>query len=102
MYFKYGIKNSSLEENEPVTKESNAGNIELKVTDASKSPSKRQKQPSPQPDRSIYESQQLDSFGQPVFGSTNFGGTPTEASSTQQTSSSKLFVHSDSFPSWDD
>ena len=100
MYFYYGIKHSSLEEG---SKSENlddgvagsAGNIELTVTEPSKP------QPSyPAQDRNIYEGQQLDAFGQPVFGSTNFGGTPNQ--NAPHTQERTLFVHQDSFPTWDD
>ncbi|KZC08862.1 putative cationic amino acid transporter, partial [Dufourea novaeangliae] len=84
MYFYYGIKHSSLEEgntSENLDENSAAGNIELTVTD-----SQRQQQGHHQPsyatsDRSIYEGQQLDAFGQPVF-STSFGGTPSQRPDT--------------------
>ena len=114
MYFYYGIKHSSLEEsNDDLNAEpgcSNAGNIELTVTDPSKSTlhhHHKQAQPSSSSayatDRSIYEGQQLDAFGQPVFGSTNFGGTPAQGSSTGDTpQSSSFFVSQDNFPTWDD
>lgn len=97
MYFYYGITHSSLEEanhQESGAETSRAGNIELTVTD----PSKHQQQVSSTyiPDRNIYEGQQLDAFGQPVFGSTSFGGGP----SSQQKPA--LFVTQDSFPTWDD
>lgn len=121
MYFQYGIKNSSLEEanasenvDDIVVGDGTAGNIELTVTDHHK----RQQYT---PDRSIYESQQLDAFGQPVFGSTNFGGTPNQQQHIgghqqrqtgvtgsgrriDQTASTdkNLFIDQDSFPSWDD
>ncbi|KAL0099886.1 hypothetical protein PUN28_019961 [Cardiocondyla obscurior] len=127
MYFQYGIKNSSLEEAnasenvDDVVITETAGNIELTVTDHH-----RQQQKSYTPDRSIYESQQLDVFGQPVFGSTNFGGTPSQQQfigigshqqqrqagtaesgrHIDQTASAKsgknLFIDQDSFPTWDD
>lgn len=125
MYFQYGIKNSSLEEAnasenvDNIVVGSTAG-IELTVTDHHQ----RQQQKQYSPDHSIYESQQLDAFGQPVFGSTNFGGTPnqqhtdvggyqqrqTRATGSgrriDQTASTKtgknLFIDQDSFPTWDD
>lgn len=120
MYFYYGIKHSSLEEaNESenvddIVVGGTAGNIELTVTDH------RQQKHYVTPDRSIYEGQQLDAFGQPVFGSTNFGGTPNQlhggyqqqrqqqqqqqpAGRTDQTTTGKpLFIDQDSFPTWDD
>ncbi|XP_017761641.1 PREDICTED: cationic amino acid transporter 2-like [Eufriesea mexicana] len=115
MYFYYGIKHSSLEEgntSENVEETVSAGNIELTVTDMQKQ-QKQQKQPKQQQqqqpqhpashattDRSIYEGQQLDAFGQPVFGSTNFGGTPSQRPVT--TGQSSLFVDQESFPTWDD
>ncbi|KAG7212528.1 hypothetical protein KM043_012836 [Ampulex compressa] len=106
MYFYYGIKHSSLEEGnatenlEESATAGAAGNIELTVTDH-----QRQHQTSyATPDRSIYEGSQLDAFGQPVFGSTNFGGTPSNHSSNQpQAAAGKpLFVEQESFPTWDD
>jgi len=127
MYFRYGIKNSSLEEAntsenvDDIVIGGTAGNIELTVTDHHQ----RQQQKQYSPDHSIYESQQLDVFGQPVFGSTNFGGTPNQQQHTgigghqqrqtgtagsgrriDQTASTttgkKLFIDQDSFPTWDD
>ncbi|XP_011865605.1 PREDICTED: cationic amino acid transporter 2 [Vollenhovia emeryi] len=127
MYFQYGIKNSSLEEanasenvDDIVVGGGTAGNIELTVTDHHQ----RQQQKPYTPDRSIYEGQQLDAFGQPVFGSTNFGGTPNQQQHISigghqqqrqagtagsgrridQTASTgkNLFIDQDSFPSWDD
>ncbi|XP_012220661.1 solute carrier family 7 member 14 [Linepithema humile] len=125
MYFRYGIKNSSLEEanasanDDTVVGGGTAGNIELTVTDHHI----RQQKPYTAPDHSIYEnSQQLDAFGQPVFGSTNFGGTPSISISHHQplqrqsaatggnridqtastTTAKKLFIDQSSFPSWDD
>lgn len=97
MYFYYGIKHSSLEEaskSENLDDEvaGSAGNIELTVTEPSKS--------YPAQDRNIYEGQQLDVFGQPIFGSTNFGGTSNQNAS--QTQERALFVKQDSFPTWDD
>ncbi|XP_033223446.1 probable cationic amino acid transporter [Belonocnema kinseyi] len=97
MYFYYGIKHSSLEE---ASKSENlddavagsAGNIELTVTEPSKF--------YPAQDRNIYEGQQLDVFGQPIFGSTNFGGTPSQ--NAAQTQERALFVKQESFPTWDD
>lgn len=106
MYFYYGIKNSSLEtesEDGPVDS-NNAGNIELKITEHSGT---SQSHHYANPDRSIYEGQQLDAFGQPVFGNTSFGGTSTHGSTTAQThptntKTNPLFVAQDSLPSWDD
>ncbi|XP_011173728.1 cationic amino acid transporter 2 isoform X2 [Solenopsis invicta] len=127
MYFQYGIKNSSLEEaNAPenvddIVVGGTAGNIELTVTDHHQ----RQQQKPYTPDRSIYEGQQLDVFGQPVFGSTNFGGTPNQQQhigiggqqrqagsagcgrridQTASTTTGKkaLFIDQNSFPTWDD
>ncbi|KYM81870.1 PREDICTED: cationic amino acid transporter 2 [Atta cephalotes] len=127
MYFQYGIKNSSLEEAnasenvDDVVVGGTAGNIELTVTEHHQ----RQQQKQYSPDHSIYESQQLDAFGQPVFGSTNFGGTPNQQQHIgigghqqrqtgavgsgrriDQTASTKtgknLFIDQDSFPTWDD
>ncbi|XP_071555160.1 solute carrier family 7 member 14 isoform X1 [Temnothorax nylanderi] len=125
MYFQYGIKNSSLEEAnasenvDDIVVGGTAGNIELTVTDHN-----RQQQKQYTPDRSIYESQQLDAFGQPVFGSTNFGGTPNQQQhisigghqqrqagtaesgrridQTATKTGKHLFIDQDSFPSWDD
>lgn len=107
MYFYYGIKNSTLEEsssseNVRGTTERSAGNIELKVTEPSKAPSKSSY---PKQDCSIYEShQELDAFGQPVFGSTNFGGTPnpTSSSVSHQGHDNAMFDDPTNFPSWDD
>lgn len=99
MYFYYGIKHSSLEEgNKSDSMDDgveNAGNIELTVTEHTKPQSSY-----PVQDRNIYEGQQLDVFGQPVFGSTNFGGTPNHNASQSQ--ARNLFVPQDSFPTWDD
>lgn len=115
MYFRYGIKNSSLEEanasanDDTVVGGGTAGNIELTVTDHH---IRQQKYTAP--DHSIYEnSQQLDAFGQPVFGSTNFGGTPSISIGQQRqttggnridqtASTTTLFIDQSSFPSWDD
>ncbi|XP_020285104.1 cationic amino acid transporter 2 [Pseudomyrmex gracilis] len=121
MYFQYGIKHSSLEEANASDIADDcaggtAGNIELTVTDH------HQQQKYITPDRSIYESQQLDAFGQPVFGSTNFGGTPSQQhmgigghqqrqgaaggnriDQTAPTTTGKtLFIDQDNFPTWDD
>ncbi|XP_016911217.1 cationic amino acid transporter 3 isoform X2 [Apis cerana] len=102
MYFYYGIKHSTLEErnaSENLEETVSAGNIELTVTDTQKQ--QQQQQPSyTTTDRSIYESQQLDAFGQPVFGSTNFGGTPSQRPVISGQSS--LFIDQESFPTWDD
>ncbi|XP_028049258.1 cationic amino acid transporter 2 [Monomorium pharaonis] len=123
MYFQYGIKNSSLEEAsaseniDDMVGGGTAGNIELTVTDHQRQQQKQQYTP----DRSIYESQQLDAFGQPVFGSTNFGGTPNISVDGYQqqrqgtagsgrridqtastTTGRNLFIDQDSFPTWDD
>lgn len=124
MYFQYGIKNSSLEEAnasenvDDIVVGGTAGNIELTVTDHH-----RQQQKQYSPDHSIYESQQLDAFGQPVFGSTNFGGTPNQQhigiggqrqtgrqagtgrridQTASTTTGRNLFIDQDSFPTWDD
>lgn len=105
MYFYYGIKHSTLEEgnvSENLEETVSAGNIELTVTDMQKQ-QQQQQQMHPSyttTDRSIYESQQLDAFGQPVFGSTNFGGTPSQRPVTSGQSS--LFIDQESFPTWDD
>lgn len=116
MYFYYGIKHSSLEEaNAPENVDDGvigggmAGNIELTVTDHQQVQQKLYVTP----DRSIYEGQQLDAFGQPVFGSTNFGGTPNQQQQQQQQprqqaadridqTTSNLFIDQESFPTWDD
>ncbi|XP_006558911.1 cationic amino acid transporter 3 isoform X2 [Apis mellifera] len=102
MYFYYGIKHSTLEErnaSDNLEETVSAGNIELTVTDTQKQ--QQQQQPSyTTTDRSIYESQQLDAFGQPVFGSTNFGGTPSQRPVISGQSS--LFIDQESFPTWDD
>ncbi|XP_051162652.1 probable cationic amino acid transporter isoform X1 [Leptopilina boulardi] len=100
MYFYYGIKHSSLEEGNKTDSMDDggaetAGNIELTVTEHTKPQSSY-----PVQDRNIYEGQQLDVFGQPVFGSTNFGGTPNHNASQSQTRN--LFIPQDSFPTWDD
>ncbi|CAL1682177.1 unnamed protein product [Lasius platythorax] len=127
MYFHYGIKHSSLEEAnasenvDDIVVGGTAGNIELTVTDHTQRQAQKQYTT---PDRSIYESTQLDAFGQPVFGSTNFGGTPNQQQQQQQhigtggghqqrqtasghridqTASGKtLFIDQESFPTWDD
>ncbi|XP_074110570.1 solute carrier family 7 member 14 isoform X1 [Cotesia typhae] len=105
VYFYYGIKNSTLEQKDSddiINSSENVGNIELKITDhAGVSPSHRHANES---DRSIYEGQQLDAFGQPVFGSTNFGGKPSNSGSTMQSHSTSqgFFVPENNFPSWDD
>ena len=102
MYFYYGIKHSSLEEcnSDCVDIGENAGNIELTITEHSTS---SQPQEYLSQDRHIYETHQLDAFGQPVFGNMNFGGSPNIASSDKTQSQSKpLFVPQDSFPTWDD
>lgn len=107
MYFYYGIKHSSLEEGNKADSmddvgTDNAGNIELTVTEHTKPQSSSSSYPSQ--DRNIYEGQQLDVFGQPVFGSTNFGGTPNHNNASQQSQSQSrnLFIPQDSFPTWDD
>lgn len=118
MYFRYGIKNSTLQreadDNDHHPDNDNAGNIELKITDhtISSSPSHRYVN---NQDRSIYEGQQLDAFGQPVFGCTNFGGSPIQATNrtiaptittttttTTRTTTNPLFIPQDSLPTWDD
>lgn len=116
MYFYYGIKHSSLEEanvSENVDDgvvSGTAGNIELTVTDHQQVQQKLYVTP----DRSIYEGQQLDVFGQPVFGNTNFGGTPNQHAAHQlqqqhqrqqaagQTTTANLFIEQENFPTWDD
>ncbi|RLU17730.1 hypothetical protein DMN91_009967 [Ooceraea biroi] len=126
VYFNYGIKHSSLEENgsenvDDVIVGGTAGNIELTVTDHQRQQAQQKQHATP--DRSIYEGQQLDAFGQPVFGSTNFGGTPNQhfsvgghqqqqhprqasatasGNQTASTTSKNLFVAQESFPTWDD
>ncbi|CAK9818112.1 Probable cationic amino acid transporter [Anthophora plagiata] len=108
MYFYYGIKHSSLEEGSASENQDegvSAGNIELTVTDP-----QRQQPQQPQTteyattDHSIYEGQQLDAFGQPVFGSTNFGGTPSQrpVANSNNSGGQSLFIAQDSFPTWDD
>ncbi|CAK9818017.1 Probable cationic amino acid transporter [Anthophora quadrimaculata] len=108
MYFYYGIKHSSLEEGSASENQDegvSAGNIELTVTDP-----QRQQPQQPQTteyattDRSIYEGQQLDAFGQPVFGSTDFGGTPSQRpiANSNNSGGQSLFIAQDSFPTWDD
>lgn len=96
MYFYYGIKHSSLEENNASENLDDGGvttAVELTVTTTSYVTN----------DRSIYEGQQLDAFGQPVFGSTNFGGTPSQRPpATTGGQSTALFVEQDNFPTWDD
>ncbi|XP_034946106.1 probable cationic amino acid transporter [Chelonus insularis] len=105
MYFYYGIKNSSLEQKDPDDighSSDNVGNIELKITEHhGASPSHRFKS---EQSRSIYEGQQLDAFGQPVFGNTNFGGSPSHTTSAPQSQahSQGFFVPQDNFPTWDD
>ncbi|XP_058792722.1 cationic amino acid transporter 2 isoform X1 [Phymastichus coffea] len=107
MYFKYGIKNSSLERGgadreagaagAAEAAEPSGGTIELKVTDVNRAQAAASSSsPYAASDRSIYEGEQLDAFGQPVFGSTSFGG------AAAATGSSSLFVAQDSFPTWDD
>lgn len=111
MYFYYGIKHSSLDENNPDNNEDviigsgMAGTIELTVTDHTR----QEKTQHTALDRSIYESEQLDAFGQPVFGSTNFGGTPStynqsrkKTPAVQSQQSQDLFVPQECFPTWDD
>ncbi|KAI4502777.1 hypothetical protein M0802_001821 [Mischocyttarus mexicanus] len=114
MYFYYGIKHSSLEEKnvqgnqDDVVNECTTGNIELTVTDQQRqqpSPHHNQQTAYTNVDANIYGGQQLDAFGQPVFGSTNFGGTPTNytnQSHSQSPSSTALFVQQENFPTWDD
>ncbi|XP_076652987.1 solute carrier family 7 member 14 [Halictus rubicundus] len=112
MYFYYGIKHSSLEEasgSENLEENTAAGNIELTVTDTHRQQQQQQQQqtqhhtsPYSASDRSIYEGQQLDAFGQPVFGSTNFGGTPSQRQEQTTAGGQSLFVTQDSFPTWDD
>ena len=103
MYFYYGIKHSSLEEgntSDNVEETVSAGNIELTVTDTQKQQPQQTHPSYTTTDRSIYEGQQLDAFGQPVFGSTNFGGTPSQRQAAAGQSS--LFVEQEAFPTWDD
>nr|XP_031830189.1 probable cationic amino acid transporter isoform X2 [Nomia melanderi] len=109
MYFYYGIKHSSLEEaskSENLEETVTAGNIELTVSEPQRQQQTHHQYPAP--DRSIYESQQLDAFGQPLFGSTNFGGTPSQRQDTTTTTATttsagqSLFVTQDDFPTWDD
>ncbi|XP_043504240.1 cationic amino acid transporter 2 isoform X1 [Polistes fuscatus] len=111
MYFYYGIKHSSLEERnvqgntDEVVNECATGNIELTVTDQQRHPPHNQQTAFTNVDSNIYGGQQLDAFGQPVFGSTNFGGTPTNytnQSHSQSPSSTALFVQQENFPTWDD
>lgn len=128
MYFNYGIKHSSLEEAnasenvDDIVVGGTAGNIELTVTDHHQRQAQKQYAT---PDHSIYESQQLDAFGQPVFGSTNFGGTPNQQQQQQQhigigggyqqrqtasghridqtaSTTATLFIDQESFPTWED
>ncbi|XP_047361443.1 probable cationic amino acid transporter [Vespa velutina] len=110
MYFYYGIKHSSLEEGnvqgnaDEVVNECTTGNIELKVTDQQRQPHNQQAAYT-NVEQNIYGGQQLDAFGQPVFGSTNFGGTPTNytnQSHSQSPASTTLFVQQENFPTWDD
>lgn len=121
MYFYYGIKHSSLEEANASENIDDgvvggtAGNIELTVTDHQRQ--QIQENLYITPDRNIYEGQQLDAFGQPVFGSTNFGGTLNQHVSQQQqqqqrrqqavnridqTTTNNLFIDQENFPTWDD
>ncbi|KOC64446.1 putative cationic amino acid transporter [Habropoda laboriosa] len=109
MYFYYGIKHSSLEEgsaSENPEEGVSAGNIELTVTADPQRQQSQQLQAAEYAttDRSIYEGQQLDAFGQPVFGSTDFGGTPSQrpAANSSNNGGQSLFVTQDSFPTWDD
>ncbi|XP_014206717.1 cationic amino acid transporter 2 [Copidosoma floridanum] len=100
MYFRYGIKHSSLEESneEPAPDESvGVDNIELRVTEPAKPT--QISSPYAHSDRSIYETDQLDAFGQPVFGSTSFGGGMQTRSTAQ---SNPMFMAQDNFPTWDD
>ncbi|KAJ8687734.1 hypothetical protein QAD02_023528 [Eretmocerus hayati] len=105
MYFKYGIKNSSLETESSAdaagTSEATgkAGNIELTITQPQ---AKSSSSTYAHSDRSIYESQQLDAFGQPAFGNTSFGGEPSSTVPASSSTKPSLFVHEDSFPTWDD
>lgn len=104
MYFYYGIKHSSLEEanaSENLEENTTAGNIELTVTEPQKSQQPaHHTSPYSTTSHSIYEGQQLDAFGQPVFGSTNFGGTPSQRPAPSAGPS--LFISQESFPTWDD
>lgn len=115
MYFYYGIKHSTLEDQESSDhaadnggSDSAGGNIELKVTDHQKPSSFTYSVPGA--DRGYYEGQKLDAFGQPVFGSTNFGGTPSHVTnsnpkdqSASTTGEAKvLFIAEQAFPTWDD
>lgn len=118
MYFYYGIKHSSLEEQSfsdgpqhDGTAESScvAGNIELRVTEAASNSQRLGHHRTQDRVRNIYEDQQqLDVFGQPIFGSTNFGGTPNrhnvqvQQQQQQSANNAALFVETANFPSWDD
>ncbi|XP_015519272.2 cationic amino acid transporter 2 [Neodiprion lecontei] len=110
MYFYYGIKHSTLEEQEcgehaAESGDSVGGNIELKVTEQQKASSFTFNS-SQGTERGFYEGQQLDAFGQPVFGSTNFGGTPSHVAKTNPQGNAGeanvLFVSEQAFPTWDD
>lgn len=114
MYFYYGIKHSSLEEGkvqgnaDDVVNDSTTGNIELKVTEQHRQTHNQQATSYTNVEQNIYGGQQqLDAFGQPVFGSTNFGGTPTtnytnQSHSQSPASTTTLFVQQENFPTWDD
>ncbi|XP_046742349.1 probable cationic amino acid transporter [Diprion similis] len=110
MYFYYGIKHSTLEEQErgehaAESGDSVGGNIELKVTEQQKASSFTFNS-SQGTEGGFYEGQQLDAFGQPVFGSTNFGGTPSHVAKTNPQGTAGeanvLFVSEQAFPTWDD
>ncbi|XP_046423951.1 solute carrier family 7 member 14 [Neodiprion pinetum] len=110
MYFYYGIKHSTLEEQDcgehaAESGDSVGGNIELKVTEQQKASSFTFNS-SQGTERGFYEGQQLDAFGQPVFGSTNFGGTPSHVAKTNPQGNAGeanvLFVSEQAFPTWDD